>query len=144
MVNRFWDPSNRYVEGFLKEFDHWIAEVSYRQHTLGSFILFCKRPLEKFSDLTPEELVDLTQSMKAVEQALKSSPEFQPDRFNYWQMGNKLHHLHFHGIPRYSSSRIFQEKVWVDSTYGKPPIWSAEEAETPIIHAIRSNLHSYL
>lgn len=128
MKDRIWDPNNRYTNGFLKEYRYWALEVSYRQHTLGCFIIFAKRKIEKISELTDLELTELKKVMGEIEKTLTDIPEFRPERFNYWQMGNNLHHLHFHGIPRYSSPRIWNNKKWVDKTYGHPPIWKKSDS----------------
>lgn len=133
MVNRFWDKNNRYSQGFLKEYRHWVLEVSYRQHTLGSFIIFSKRRVEKISELNIEELGDLASVMREIEKTLSKIPTFMPDRFNYWQMGNSLHHLHFHGIPRYKTSKIFNGVEWTDETWGHPPIWSALDCDEKLV-----------
>ena len=144
MINRIWDPENRYTEGFLKEFEHWIWEVSYRQHTLGCFILFAKRPVERFSELTGKEMGSLSKVMQEVEETLKGIKTFNPDRFNYWQMGNSLHHLHIHGFPRYKKSRMFDGKKWVDKTWGNIPIWSRKDVSHELVAKIRDEIKPYL
>ncbi len=140
MINRIWDPENRYTEGFLKEFEHWIWEVSYRQHTLGCFILFAKRPIERFSELTEKEMGSLSKVMQEVEETLKNIKTFNPDRFNYWQMGNSLHHLHIHGFPRYKKSRMFDGKEWVDKTWGNVPAWSRKDVNHELVTKIRDEI----
>lgn len=138
MVNRSWDKDNKYTEGFLKEYTHWVIEVSYRQHTLGCFIIFAKRTVERISELTTEEIDELKNVMKEAEEAISSA--FQPDRFNYLQMGNALHHLHFHGIPRYQTPRTFKNKEWIDTTWGHPPIWSKIDEAHELIKTIQTTL----
>lgn len=144
MVNRFWDKENKYAQGFLKEFKHWVWEVSYRQHTLGSFILFAKRSVERISDLTREELISLGMVMKEVEETLGQIEIFRPDRFNYWQMGNQLHHLHIHGIPRYERPRNFMNREWVDETWGRLPVWKKADDSEELIKAIRDAIRPHL
>jgi diadenosine tetraphosphate (Ap4A) HIT family hydrolase len=138
MVNRFWDKEGKYKEGFLKEYSHWVLEVSYRQHTLGSFIIFCKRQgVERISQLTDEEVKELRNVMKEIEETLSKIDGFKPDRFNYLQLGNQLHNLHFHGIPRYKEKRVFDGKEWVDETWGHPPKWSKKEVNKDLVIKIR-------
>lgn len=144
MPNRFWDKDDKFVQGFLKEFDHWVLELSFRQHTLGCFILFCKKPLEKISDLNQEELSNLAFAMKEMENLLLGLEGFKPDRFNYLQLGNVVNQLHFHGIPRYSSSRQFAGKEWIDVTWGKPPTWIFEHESPSTIGAIKKMILSEL
>lgn len=144
MVNRFWDKKNRYTEGFLKEYNHWVLEVSYLQHTIGCYIIFAKRPLERISQLKSEETTELVNVMGKIESALTKVEQLKPDRFNYLQLGNHLHHLHFHGIPRYKSPRKFNSKEWVDKTWGHPPILSKEEVGEELVKKIRDTLRPHL
>jgi diadenosine tetraphosphate (Ap4A) HIT family hydrolase len=141
---RVWDPEGKYKEGFLKEYKYWVLEVSFRQHTLGCFIIFCKRKIEKISQLSIEELVELKEVMLEIENKLSSSKVFYPDRFNYLQMGNTLHHLHFHGIPRYKSERKFNNIFWTDKAWGHPPIWSKTEVSKETIIKIKQEILKHL
>jgi len=138
MVKRIWDPEGKYKEGFLKEFEHWSVEVSFRQHTLGSMIIFARRPVEKISDLSDEELKDLKSAIKAAEDCLTAA--FQPDRFNYLQLGNNLHHLHFHMVPRYKTVREFADRTWKDEAWGTMPIWSQEEVPEELVKKLKAKL----
>jgi diadenosine tetraphosphate (Ap4A) HIT family hydrolase len=145
MNNRFYDKENRYGDAFLKEYKHWIWEVSYRQHTLGSFIIFSKNSkIEKISELNEEEIIELKEVMKEIESILSKIDIFKPDRFNYWQMGNKLHHLHIHGFPRYAKPRIFDGREWIDKTWGKPPIWKTEDVDKDLVIKVRNVVKPYL
>lgn len=80
-MNRFWDPKGKYKEGFLKEYKHWVLEISFLQHTLGCFIIFAKRNVERISELNNEELSELKTVMSEIEAAV--TKEFKADRFNY-------------------------------------------------------------
>lgn len=143
-MNRFWDKEGKYKDGFLKEYQYWSLEVSSRQHTLGCFIIFCKRPIEKISELQKEEVVELGLVMRNIEKALLKNPIFKPDRFNYLQLGNALHNLHFHGIPRYKSERIFLGEIWRDETFGHPSIWSNEEVNAELVLEIKKEIENFL
>jgi len=121
---RTWDPEGKYLDAFVKEYKHWVLEVSFHQHTLGCFIIFAKRGIERISELKDEEAIELKHVMKEFETTLSNIEDIKPDRFNYLQMGNALHHLHFHAIPRYATVRNFMNKEWQDTTFGHPPVWS--------------------
>ncbi len=145
MFERFWDPEGKYKEGFLKGYKHWVLEVSYRQHTLGCYIIFAKRQgVERISELDDEELINLRKVMKEIEGALQKIEVFKPDKFNYWQMGNNLHHLHLHGIPRYKNSRFFAGREWIDATYGAPPVWSTNDVGDEVVIMIRKKIKEKL
>ncbi len=141
---RIWDSSGKYKEGFVKEYKHWVLEVSFLQHTLGCFIIFAKRNVERISELNDDEVVELRSVMKELEATLSAIEEFKPDRFNYLQMGNALHHLHFHTIPRYAKPRNFVNREWIDTTFGHPPIWSKVEVDNEIVFAIKKTFLSQL
>ena len=79
-----------------------------------------------------------------MESTLSKIDEFKPDRFNYWQMGNALHHLHFHGMPRYESSRTFAGKEWVDQTWGSVPIWSKDDVGHGLVAKVRDAIKPHL
>lgn len=138
------DP--KYDEGNLKDYKHWLLTVSFRQTTFGCFIILAKRPLEKISDLSDEEIIELKTVMREIESVLFTTEPFKPDRMNYLQLGNSLHQLHFHGIPRYSTPRTFGVKTWVDERYGTTPIIisKAEESSVTEIQLIRDALKDSL
>jgi diadenosine tetraphosphate (Ap4A) HIT family hydrolase len=144
-MNRFWDKNNNYSGGLLKEYDYWALEVSYRQHTFGNFIVFCKRQnIEKISELHDKELLELKKVFQEIESALLQNNTFKPIRFNYWQMGNGVHELHIHGIPRYDSERKFLGKTWKDKDSGVPPIWTYEEQTKKTVVAIKNEIKKFL
>lgn len=134
---RIWDTEGKYKEAFVKEYKHWVLEVSFRQHTLGCFIIFAKRNIERISELWDEEAIELKEVMKEYETTLSKIEEFKPDRFNYLQMGNALHHLHFHAIPRYATPRHFNGKEWNDTTFGHPPVWSKVKVDKKLVLKIK-------
>ncbi len=140
MPDRFWDPQGVYQAGFLREYDNWVLEVSFRQHTLGSFIIFAKEHVERISELSDVAFLEFKNVLAQIESALTILPEFAPDRFNYLQMGNALHALHIHGIPRYASPRNFLNKTWHDTTWGHPPVWTTIEASNDLVIAIKQRL----
>jgi len=137
MILRIWDLEGKYKEAFVKEYNHWVLEVSFRQHTLGCFIIFAKRKVERISDLADKEIIELKGVMKELETTLSMMENFRPDRFNYLQMGNSLHNLHFHAIPRYASPRNFYNKEWKDETFGHPPLWTRTEVDKELVLMIK-------
>jgi diadenosine tetraphosphate (Ap4A) HIT family hydrolase len=144
MENRFWDPQGKYKDVFLKEYKHWILEVSFRQHTPGCFIIFAKRQIEKIVDLRDEELIELRVVMTEMQNLLISIPELKPDRFNYMQLGNELHNLHFHGIPRYNSTRNFVGIEWIDENPKSLPIWKTTETDKEIVMKVKEEIQKRL
>ena len=139
-----WVLDEKYKNHLLKEYRHWVINVSSSQHTLGCYIVIAKREIEKISECNEEELKELAKVMAEIESALLQSKEFKPDRFNYLQLGNSWHHLHFHGIPRYETPRIFNGKEWVDKEWGKPPVWNYESSPEELIIKLKTAILKHL
>ena len=55
-------------------------------------------------------------------------------------MGNSLHHLHFHGIPRYKTARVLAGYKWVDKSWGTIPIWSRNDVKEELVIKIRDEI----
>lgn len=145
LVDRHWDPEYAYPGAVLKTYPHWCLEVSYRQHTLASYVIFCRRKdVRLITDLQDDELVSLKSVMAEIELALKAHPMFRPDHFNYWQMGNGLPLLHFHGMPRYKVPRGFDGMTWSDLTWGHPPKWTKTQMPRVFIERLRTQMAKYL
>ena len=145
MAHKPWDPEDIYSAGALKEYAHWILSVHYRQCTLGSYVILSKREgVERITQLTSDELLELQNVMKEIESALEQIDCFKPDRFNYEQLGNELHHLHFHGFPRYKESRMFDGEKWIDETWGSTPKWKKEDLPDDFIIKIRDVIEPHL
>lgn len=134
-MNRPWDPEGKYVQHLLKEYKHWSLEISSRQRTLGAFFIFSKRDHERFSEMTEEETKELLVVMREMETALTNA--FKPDRFNYLQLGNELHSLHFHGYPRYATERVCAGRTWTDETFTSWPNASREKTPPEVVAEIQ-------
>lgn len=133
---------DKYQSGILKEYTHWILTVSFRQTTLGSYIILAKRPMERITELSDDELLELRLAMSEMERVLLKADGYKPDRFNYLQLGNSLHQLHFHGVPRYAKPRLYAEKEWIDQRYGTTPliVSKSEESTESLVRQIRDTL----
>lgn len=131
MLIRHWDPEKRFEGAVIKIYEHWVLEVSWQQHTLACFILFCRHEKIRLqSELSDGALRDLRRAMREIEVGLRKSP-FAPDHFNYLQMGNALPLLHFHGVPRYDSNRDLSKELLgrevTDENPGHFTPWSREK-----------------
>lgn len=132
--------NNEQNYSYLKEYQHWHVRVAPCQHTLGAMIISTKRHTVGLSTVTRDELLELQEIQKELERALTTL--FQPDRFNYIQMGNVVTHLHLHLVPRYREPRTFAGKQWedrafVETPYLAPPLKQEKDGEGAIV-AIRS------
>ncbi len=59
-------------------------------------------------------------------------------------MGNKVHSLHIHGIPRFDSEKTFLGKFWRDKDFKVPPVWTYEEQSKNTVMAIRDEIKKFL
>jgi len=139
-VHRYWDEESAFIGGHLFSTAYWTVEVSFSQHTLGSFIIFSNRKCQSLTDLKPSEIKDLPIAIKKIEKILKDNISFRPNWFNYLQLGNKIKHLHIHGIPRYQSKRVLLGKVWKDVDFRSPPVWSKKVCKQSLVKKIRDQI----
>lgn len=149
MLIRHWDPKGEYEGAGLTAYDHWVLEVSWQQHTLGCFILFCRREgATRYSELTIDELAELKTIMGGVEFQLSHDARFCPDRFNYLQLGNVLPQLHIHGVPRYDSHRSLSQEILDRAvTDAKPkslPRWTRESITRVQMESLRTVMRQAL
>jgi diadenosine tetraphosphate (Ap4A) HIT family hydrolase len=95
----------------------WVWQAHENQAYLGRIIFRLKRAdLGSLAHCMPHEWLSLHRCIAAYESVLTSL--FQPDRFNYGQMGNSYHQLHVHAVPRYASLRSWREIQFTDLRWG--------------------------
>ena len=103
-----------------------------------------KRPGVNFLiDITPEERDELFVAITEWQTAM--AKVWQPDWWNYVQLGNATPQLHFHLIPRYREPREFAGVTFEDKLFGRnyspPPQREVdEELNKKIATAIREQI----
>lgn len=106
-----------FSKNIIKEYKYWTLYVESHQSYLGQCIVYCKRDEAlDLADATMTEQQELFLILQKLREAAKII--FQPDWFNYTFLGNDLHHLHCHFIPRYARSRIFMSQIFEDRLFG--------------------------
>ncbi|MEM9029067.1 MAG: hypothetical protein AAGC70_11925 [Pseudomonadota bacterium] len=112
----------------LRETALWSWSLYPNQCYLGRMQLTLRRPLEQsLAHLTDQEWQELHRTLSSYEGLLQD--HFQPDRFNYKQLGNQWHQLHVHVVPRYADSRVWRGMEFVDHRFGDDP---HPEFESPL------------
>lgn len=106
----------------IKQVGSWIISVRPQQVTLGSLVLSLDRKCHSLGALTGEEGADLALAFKVIDDILKKS--FNPDQINYLALMMVDKQVHFHVIPRYSSTIKFNEREYLDEKWPKPPVVS--------------------
>ncbi len=105
----------------LLETPGWTWSLFPNQSYLGRVQLTLRRQCDgSLARLTDDEWTDLRRCLQAYERLLSSL--FQPDRFNYEQLGNVWTQVHVHAIPRYSGAREWQGITVQDSRCGNHPL----------------------
>jgi diadenosine tetraphosphate (Ap4A) HIT family hydrolase len=116
-----------YRPSILKEYKHWTLLLHERQRYLGRAVVWLARPgqMQRFSDLTHDELLELQTIIREYEHALLEIG-WNPDHVNYMMLGNFFHehggHGHMHIVPRYApraTPLAFDGTVFCDDKWGK-------------------------
>ena len=100
----------------IKRFRRWTLMVHPNQSYLGRAICYLNTYKETLAELTEEECLELLDIIRQYQVALTKL--WQPDGWNYAQLGNIVPHLHVHFIPRYKSRRVWEDVTFTDERWG--------------------------
>lgn len=100
----------------IKKYQLWTIALHPNQSYLGRAICFLNANKKLFIELNDKESLELRNIIAAYQIALAQL--WQPDWWNYAQLGNKVRHLHIHFIPRYKKKRIFNGIEFIDNQWG--------------------------
>ena len=98
---------------------YWTWSVRPVPCTLGAGIISLNRFCKSFAEVNDEEHVDLGNLIRKIESKLTTT--FTPDKYNYLMLMMVDEHVHFHALPRYSSTQLFNSLEWIDSGWPKLP-----------------------
>jgi diadenosine tetraphosphate (Ap4A) HIT family hydrolase len=126
----------------VTETDYWRWSVRPLQCTLGAGILSLKRPAESMAELSLDEGADLVKITKIIEGTL--SKAFNKEKMNYIMLMMVDFHIHFHVIPRYSTTKQFDEKDYVDQGWPKPPVLDATPLDIEVLIKIKDFMRSFI
>jgi diadenosine tetraphosphate (Ap4A) HIT family hydrolase len=108
-----------YPASLLHEYGSWVVLLRPAQPTLGSMILACKEEATALGAVPREAWSELAVATADLEQALRAT--FDHQKINYLALMMVDPHVHFHVIPRYSTSRELRGIDFADPTWPKPP-----------------------
>lgn len=100
----------------IKKFKYWTLMLHSNQSYLGRSICYLNSYKGGLAELTHDEYFELFQIIKQYQDALTKL--WQPDWWNYVQLGNLTPHLHIHFIPRYKDKRIWEDSTFIDERWG--------------------------
>lgn len=105
-------------ESVITEGADWTAAVNRNQNVLGKSMLVLRRPCTAVVDIDRHEWAALHGEIERMVSAIDAL--FAPDQFNFAFLMNVDSQVHLHVIPRYSTSRIWNGRAFVDSRWGRP------------------------
>ncbi len=113
----------------LRETPYWTWSLFANQSYLGRVQMTLRRECHgSLANITEDEWSDLRASLRAYEETMLGL--FQPDRFNYVQLGNVWPQVHVHAIPRYATPRNWNSISFTDERWGDLPL---PEPDSPIV-----------
>lgn len=129
----------------IKGYNHWEVYLHENQCYLGRVYIWAKREdAVDLMQMTSEERDELFNIGNEINKSIAQL--FKPNLMNYAALGNIATHLHLHVIPRYVSSRQFDEIEFVDERWGKNYVPYNYDFKTPestllkLLNAIREKL----
>ena len=118
-IAKFGYPATR-----VAETEHWLILLRPQAVTLGSLVLAAKSDATSYGALPLAAFADQAVAVARVEAALRAF--VSPDKVNYLMLMMVDPHVHFHVIPRYSGSRMFDEAEFADQGWpGMPDMANA-------------------
>ncbi len=128
-----------YPDTLIKEYEHWVVLLRPQQATLGALVLICKNEADTFSKISAEAFSELKDITAAIENHLKDC--FSYDKINYLMLMMVDHDVHFHVLPRYAHSRIFEQQEFNDPGWPGPPnLGQINQTEEILTHKIQKTL----
>lgn len=95
--------------------EHWYVVVNIYPYTSGHVMVVCNRHVERISDLTQEENMELMSMLARTERAVRAA--YHPDGINFGaNLGKSAGagiegHLHIHLVPRWQGDTNFETVI---------------------------------
>src|SRR5213595_2983591 len=104
-----------YPETLIEEHEHWVVLLRQRQTTLGALVLACKEEATSFADVSVDAFAELKTVVKELETTVRRV--FACDKFNYLMLMMVDPHVHFHVLPRYAKTQMFDGVEFRDASW---------------------------
>jgi len=132
-----------YPATLLREFDHWVVLLRPAQATLGALVLAAKSEATAFGDLPAGAFAELHGAIGAIERGLAAFRRFE--RINYLMLMMVDRQVHFHVLPRYSESQVWDGVDFPDHGWpGPPQLGDAPALGEAEVRQLASELASHL
>ena len=123
---------------FLAELAESFVVLHDQQRYEGWCVLLLKEHYEHLAGLPVARQLRLFEDVARVARAITRA--CRPDRINYECLGNQLHHVHWHVIPRYHATDPDpRQPVWTHPPEATAPALSADRRDR-LVGAVRSAL----
>jgi diadenosine tetraphosphate (Ap4A) HIT family hydrolase len=136
---------NKFRVADLRVFSNgaWTWSVRPEQPTLGAGIISLNRFALHLSDVTAEEMYQLSELIIILEKTIKGV--FNHNIMNYLMLMMVDHHVHYHVIPRYDGTRQFAGLEWVDNGWPALPVMpdSQHRSQEGVLQSIQEVLITY-
>ncbi len=110
-------------------------------YEINALVLICKESVDALSSISAEAFSELKQITTVVESSLKDL--FKYDKINYLMLMMVDPDVHFHILPRYSATRIFDQAEFADPGWpGPPELGKTNQVEDVVRQRIRESLKS--
>ncbi len=108
-----------YPDTLIAETPFWCLLTRPAQPTLGALVLVCKEPAQAFGELSAAAFAGLHEIIPRIEKTLRAAVDYQ--RINYLMLMMIDPDVHFHVLPRYDGTRLFEDLAVPDAGWPGPP-----------------------
>ena len=122
-----------YPATLIHEYEHWCVLLRPVQVTLGSLVLACKDPAQRFSDISPQAFAEQASVVGDIERVLTEFVSFE--KMNYMMLMMVDPDVHYHVLPRYSEPRTFAEVAFADAGWPALPALGSPTATSDEVNA---------
>ena len=112
--------ANQFESASIKEYEFWDLQIFVDdQYYVGRCVAVFKQDhIVDVTELTNKAILELHNTvLPELQDALGTL--FDPDFYNYSSLGNDCEHLHYHIIPRYKDTIVYNGKEYTDEYWGK-------------------------
>ena len=122
-----------YPATLIREYDHWCVLLRPAQVTLGSLVLACKDPAQRFGDISAAAFAEQASVVADIERVLGEFVQFE--KMNYMMLMMVDPDVHYHVLPRYSEPRTFEGVEFVDAGWPALPALGAPADTSEAVNA---------
>jgi diadenosine tetraphosphate (Ap4A) HIT family hydrolase len=131
-----------YPGTLVRDYEHWSVLLRPAQVTLGALVLAARSDVQSLAALPREAFAELARVTRDIDDAFRQFPP--AEKINYLMLMMIDPHVHFHVLPRYSTSRQFDGVAFEDRGWPGPPDLKAAPPITAelfarLLHRLKSH-----